>query len=90
MVIKVEAIPNIIKEIGKHTLLIYVVHLVVLYGSAWSPGISKLYYRVFSPEVSIIAALTMEALMIYMVYLLGSLTRFNKIRKRKKLAAEAA
>ncbi len=90
LVIKIENIPNIIKEVGKHTLLIYVVHLVILYGSTWSPGISKAYYQVFSPEVTLAAALIMETAMITMVYTLGRFNKFNKFRRSKKLAAETA
>lgn len=38
---KVERIPEIIPIVGQHTLFIYVSHIVMLYGSAWMPGMRQ-------------------------------------------------
>jgi uncharacterized membrane protein len=38
---KVERIPEIIPVVGQHTLFIYVSHIVMLYGSAWMPGMRQ-------------------------------------------------
>ncbi len=38
---KVEHIPSIIPIAGQHTLFIYVSHIVILYGSAWMPGLRQ-------------------------------------------------
>ena len=37
---KIESIPKIFVLVGRNTLLIYVIHLMILYGSAWNPGLS--------------------------------------------------
>lgn len=37
--LKVKSIPRIFILIGRNTLLIYIVHLTILYGSAWNPGL---------------------------------------------------
>ena len=42
---KIDSIPKIIILVGRNTLLIYVVHLIILYGSAWNPGLSIFYRR---------------------------------------------
>ena len=65
--LKVEKIPSLIILIGRHTLSIYFVHLIILYGSAWSLGVS--YFMADSLDMwkSIAAALIMILLMIGMV-----------------------
>ena len=65
--VKVEKIPNLIILIGRHTLSIYFVHLIILYGSAWSLGVS--YFIADSLDIwkSIGSALIMILLMIGMV-----------------------
>src|ERR1035438_4161828 len=45
--LRIESIPRIFILIGRNTLLIYVVHLVILYGSAWNPGLSVLFDKAF-------------------------------------------
>lgn len=67
----------IIKGMGRHTLAIYVVHLIILYGCAWFPGFYKYIGRSFTPLPTIIIAVLMEALMITMVYYLEK-RRFAK------------
>lgn len=67
---KVTKIHWLIKAIGKHTLLIYVVHLILLYGCIWFPGIYNLFRNSFTPAESIIAAILMETLMIGMIYII--------------------
>ena len=64
---KVNNIPNIIVQIGRHTLSIYFIHLIILYGSAWNLGIN--YWIGGSLDIwkSIAAAIIMIILMIGMV-----------------------
>ncbi len=38
--LKVETIPRFLILVGRNTLLIYIVHLIILYGSAWNPGLN--------------------------------------------------
>jgi uncharacterized membrane protein len=65
--IRVNKIPQLIILAGRNTLLIYVVHLVILYGSAWSPGLDILWGYSFSGWQAFGAALIMITLMTFMV-----------------------
>ena len=66
----IKKIPKICKQIGTHTLLIYAVHIVILYGSAWIPGVSRFLSKSFNFSVSIIASACLIGLMILMVYVI--------------------
>lgn len=60
----VNNVPYFIRVFGKHSLVIYVIHLVIVYGSAFMPGLSYLFGKSFSfPEVIVIAGV-MEIAMI--------------------------
>jgi uncharacterized membrane protein len=76
--LNVNRIPQIIILAGRNTLLIYIVHLVILYGSAWSPGINMVWGYSFSGWESFFAALIMIALMIAMVLVIHKLKIRNK------------
>ena len=75
---KIESIPKIIILVGRNTLLIYVIHLMILYGSAWNPGITLLFLHSFGVALTIICALVMITLMVLMVYTLSKLKFKNK------------
>lgn len=75
---KIESIPRIIILVGRNTLLIYVVHLMILYGSAWNPGLSILYGGALNVLPTIILALLMITLMGLLVILLSKLKFRNK------------
>jgi uncharacterized membrane protein len=64
---KLDSIPKIVKETGKKTLLLYVVHVIILYGCAWFPGMYKFYAKSYTSIETIIAALVMLALMLAIV-----------------------
>jgi hypothetical protein len=76
--VKVDYIPRIIILIGRNTLLIYIVHLVILYGSAWNPGIILLFNKSFGVWKTVGSALLMLTLMISLVLLLSKLKIKNK------------
>ena len=76
--LRVNRIPQIIILAGRNTLLIYVVHLIILYGSAWTPGINLLWGYSFSGWQSFFAALIMIALMTFMVLGIHKLKIRNK------------
>lgn len=71
--LKLESLPSIIRHLGTHTLLIYAVHLVILYGSAWSPGISWKQGKSLSLNESLLAAGLMIFTMTALVYLIESI-----------------
>ncbi|HSW55514.1 MAG TPA: heparan-alpha-glucosaminide N-acetyltransferase domain-containing protein [Ignavibacteriaceae bacterium] len=76
--LRVERIPQLIILVGRNTLLIYVVHLIILYGSIWTPGLNLLWGESFSGWQSFIAALIMIILMTYMVIVIHKLKIRNK------------
>ncbi len=76
--LRVEKIPGFLITVGRNTLLIYVVHLIILYGSAWNPGINKLWSKSFNGWEAFAAALAMLILMTLMVYYLHKLKMKNK------------
>lgn len=75
---KLESIPRIIILVGRNTLLIYVVHLIILYGSAWNPGLYGFLGNSVSVYPTVFAALAMITLMTLMVYVLSKLKFRNK------------
>jgi TRAP-type C4-dicarboxylate transport system permease large subunit len=42
-------LPHVFGALAQETLLIYFVHLCIVYGSIWSPGLSQLYGATLSP-----------------------------------------
>lgn len=77
---ELNSIPKILIQIGKNTLLIYVVHLVILYGSAWNPGLYKNYSHSFSVGSTVVAVLIIISAMILMVYVKEKV-KFSKKNK---------
>ncbi|MDY0084100.1 MAG: hypothetical protein RBR74_13025, partial [Ignavibacteriaceae bacterium] len=75
---KIESIPKIIIIVGRNTLIIYVIHLIILYGSAWNPGLSAIFASKLDVVPTIVAAISMITLMVLIVYV------FNKLKFRNK------
>jgi uncharacterized membrane protein len=78
LALKFDSIPKFIILVGRNTLVIYVVHLIILYGSAWNPGINKVYAKSFSGIEAIGAALIMISLMTLMVMFINFIKMKNK------------
>ena len=76
--IKIDTIPKILILIGRNTLLIYIVHLCILYGSAWNPGLIIPFNRSFTGWETVFSALGMITLMTYMVILINKYKIRNK------------
>ena len=76
--IRVNKIPFIIILAGRNTLLIYVVHLVILYGSTWSPGVNRMWSYSFTGWQSFFTALVMIILMTLMVLIIHKFKIRNK------------
>ncbi|MCS7052133.1 MAG: DUF1624 domain-containing protein [Ignavibacterium sp.] len=74
----IESIPHIIILVGRNTLLIYVAHLLILYGSAISPGIIVLWGHKLGPLSTVSIAIFMIILMVLLVILLSKLKIRNK------------
>jgi uncharacterized membrane protein len=76
--IKVESIPRLVILVGRNTLLIYIVHLVMLYGSAWTGGLIILFYNSFNIWMTIGSVIIMFTLMVGMVEVIHKFKVRNK------------
>ena len=76
--LKVETIPRIIILVGRNTLLIYIVHLIILYGSAWSLGVNVLFAGTFGIWKTLGSVILMITLMVGMVELIHKFKVRNK------------
>jgi len=76
--LEITTIPRILILLGRNTLLIYVVHLVILYGSPWNLGVVVLFDKAFNPYVTILLALAMIGLMMLMVELIHKFNLRNR------------
>ncbi|MGK9475207.1 heparan-alpha-glucosaminide N-acetyltransferase domain-containing protein [Melioribacter sp. OK-6-Me] len=66
--VKLDSIPDIVKWIGRHTLVVYAVHVIILYGSAWVPGLNTIFAKSMNLYLSVCCAIVMIAAMIIMVW----------------------
>lgn len=80
LALKLKTIPDLVKWVGRHTLVVYAVHVVILYGSAWLPGFSLLFAKKMDLITSILAAVIMIVLMVLMVI---GIEKFKSYRKNK-------
>jgi len=73
-----DTIPRILILLGRNTLLIYVVHLMILYGSVWNRGLASIANRAFDPYLTVLSAAGMISLMVLLVYLIYLFNVKNK------------
>jgi uncharacterized membrane protein len=66
---KINRLPDVMLLLGRNSLLIYVVHLVLLYGSPISLGFYQIVPERFSLLLTLLFVLIMEALMIFVALL---------------------
>ena len=76
--LKANSIPKVIILFGRNTLMIYVVHLLILYGSAWNPGLYEWIGKTFNGVQAVISAIVMFGLMSLMVLLFDKFKIKNK------------
>jgi uncharacterized membrane protein len=62
--VRVRVVPPTLLTVGRRTLPIYLLHLVILYGSPWNPGINRFCDKCLPLWPSMSAALLMQAVMI--------------------------
>jgi len=71
-------IPKVVKLFGRYSLVIYVVHIIALYGDTWFPGFNEFYYQKFGIAATLFMALVMLSIMGLMVLLI------DYVKNRKK------
>jgi len=77
---KAKVIPEIVKETGRKTLLLYVIHIIILYGCAWFPGLYNYYSKTFTPMESVIAVILMIGLMLSIVQFSEKINIYEKLK----------
>jgi uncharacterized membrane protein len=77
---KFNSMSSLIKETGKKTLLLYVLHVVILYGCAFFPGFYSYYAKSFTPIETTISVLLMVGVMLSVVLLSE---KVKTLRKQK-------
>lgn len=75
---KVDRIPSIILRTGKKTLLLYVIHIIILYGCAWFPGLYRYYAKSFTPVETLVAVILMMGAMLAIVQFSDKLKSYKK------------
>ena len=81
--LNIRRVPEFIKQIGRHTLVVYTVHLIILFGCAWMPGLNYFFPKSLSLTTTLGVVLLMYAAMGFMVL---SINRVKLTRKRKLAA----
>ncbi len=93
--LKFKSVPNIVRTFGKHSLIIYVIHLIIIYGSAFVPGLSLRYGKSLEPITVVMIALTLIICMLILSLFIDKASPFlRKINlaeliKRKKIQLDA-
>jgi len=82
---KLDNIPAVIKLFGRYSLIIYVVHIVALYGDSWISGFDSSYYQQFAVLPTLLITAVMMSLMGMMVLAID----YIKVRTRKFLAGRS-
>jgi len=80
LALEIEHIPSIIVLAGRHTLFIYVLHVVILYGSAWTPGLPKNIARSLNFWQSMVAVVIMLLAMAVVVEILNFIQTKRKAK----------
>ena len=75
---KIDRLPKLIEVVGRYSLLIYIVHLFILYGSAWNRGVAFYYSYSFNFIEALICALGLITVMV----LMASVVDYLETRKR--------
>lgn len=77
--VKIKSIPKYILVLAKSSLFIYIVHLVILYGSPWSLGL----YHIIGNSFSVVMTILSTLIMIILMVLISSRIDKFRIEKRK-------
>jgi uncharacterized membrane protein len=85
LAIRLENIPSLLIQVGRNSLPVYVIHLIILYGSPWSLGLNNF----FGKGLDLWTAIGVAILMISsMVALVQSFQVIKGYYRKRKLALE--
>ena len=66
---------------AQESLLIYVVHLCIVYGSTWNPGLYQFYAMALSPRATVLVVLAIIASMTALAW------QWNRLKHQRPQAA---
>jgi fucose 4-O-acetylase-like acetyltransferase len=83
-------IPALLSSIGKSTMMIYVIHIFIIYGTGINNGLIYYYGHSLNPVQVIISAVVMEIFFIFLVFYWAKLEvilqdKYPKIFPKKKV-----
>ena len=64
----VSQLPHVFGAVAQESLLVYFVHLCIVYGSIWNPGLVRLYGARLSPLTTVVAVLAVVTAMIALAW----------------------
>ena len=76
---QVRQLPHVFGAVAQESLVVYFVHLCIVYGSIWNPGLARLYGGALSPAMTILAVLVVVTAMIGLA---AQWNRFKHARPR--------
>lgn len=81
--IRVNNISPVIINIGRNTFTIYIMHLVIIYGSCWTSGLAFLWAKKLDVTTTLLIAVMILALMVFIV----EFGRAYKIKRKMRTLA---
>jgi uncharacterized membrane protein len=75
----VSQLPHVFGAVAQESLLVYFVHLCIVYGSIWNPGLALFYGAKLTPLATLLAVLAVVASMIGLAW---QWNRFKHVRPR--------
>ncbi|GAB1370870.1 hypothetical protein MASR1M45_09320 [Candidatus Kapaibacterium sp.] len=83
-------IPSLLSSIGKSTMMIYVVHVFIIYGTGFNLGLQYYYGKSLTPVQAVLSAVGIELFFIMLVYYWAKLEpvmqeKFPKIFPKKRI-----
>ena len=81
-------LPRVFGAVAQESLLVYFVHLCVVYGSLWNQGLYRFYGEALSPAASVMTAIAVVVPMIVLAWLWNGLKHSRPVvAKRVKVLA---
>ena len=78
---QIRQLPHVFGAVAQESLVVYFVHLCLVYGSIWNPGLSRLFGGALAPLMTIVAVLGVVTAMIWLA------VQWNRLKHTRPRAA---
>jgi acyltransferase len=78
---RVSQLPRLFGAVAQESLVVYFVHLCIVYGSIWNPGLAQFYGARLAPSATIVAVLAVLTAMIWLAW------HWNRLKHMRPRAA---